>query len=56
MVEKDIKVKNWQYTDDIIAILLVIAWLVCYALSKPLPEWILTTVLGYVFGKHMPIK
>ena len=56
MVKGNMKKVNWEFTDDVIAILLVIAWLACYALNKPLPEWVLTTVLGYVFGKHMPIK
>jgi len=56
MVERKENSKLWTYTDDVIAILVVIAWFIAYGMGHKLPEWILTTVLGYVFGKHIPLS
>jgi len=46
----------WKYTDDIVAIILVIAWIICYVIGNALPEWLITAILGYVFGKNLPIQ
>lgn len=53
---KEEEEKVWKYTDDIVAVVLIVAWLVCWAIGHKLPEWILTTVLGYIFGKNIPIQ
>ena len=46
----------WKYTDDIVAIIVVIAWFIAWGMGTKLPEWLLTAVLGYVFGKNIPIQ
>mgnify|MGYP000412649059 CR=1 FL=1 len=48
--------KLWKYTDDIVAVIIIVAWIICYAIGKAMPEWIITTVLGYIFGKSFPLK
>ena len=55
MVEKK-EGKVWKYTDDIIAGILVIAWVIGKATGNEIPDWILATALGYVFGKNIPIQ
>ena len=52
-IEKKIK---WRYTDDLIATILVIAWIVGKFCGNVVPDWILATALGYVFGKNIPVQ
>ncbi|RKZ29252.1 hypothetical protein DRQ29_00340 [bacterium] len=62
MVEKKVdekveeKQKIWKYTDDIIAGIIVVAWIVGKFVGVEIPDWVMTTALGYVFGKNIPIQ
>lgn len=47
--------KIWKYTDDIVAIILVIAWVVSKFSGNAIPDWVMTAVLGYIFGKSIPL-
>ena len=55
MVEKE-ENKVWKYTDDIIAGIVVVAWLIGKFVGVEIPNEILATALGYVFGKNIPIQ
>ena len=47
-------VKPWKYTDDIIAIAIVIAWIAGKFLGVDIPDWVVSAAIGYAFGKSMP--
>ena len=47
--------KLWKYTDDILAVVIVAAWIAGKASGVyEIPESVLGIVLGYVFGKNIP--
>lgn len=47
--------KLWEFTDDILAGIIVLAWIGGKASGTyEIPESVLGIVLGYVFGKNMP--
>lgn len=50
------EIKPWKYTDDIICILVALAWMIGKFVGVEIPEWVLTTVIGYAFGKNLPIQ
>lgn len=47
--------RPWKYTDDIVAILIVVAWIVGKFKGISIPDWVLGAVLGYVFGKYVRV-
>ena len=49
-------VKPWKFTDDIIAIIIVIAWIVGKFKGVDIPDWVVSAAIGYAFGKSMPRK
>lgn len=62
MVGKEVEKKEeekrevWKYTDDIVAGVVVVAWIVGKFTGVEIPDWVMTTALGYVFGKNIPIQ
>jgi len=54
--EKEEKKKIWKYTDDIVAGVVVVAWIIGKFVGVEIPDWVMTTALGYVFGKNIPIQ
>ena len=46
--------KPWKWTDDIIAVIVVGAWVVGKFISVEIPDWAVAAALGYVFGKNIP--
>lgn len=52
----DIGKKVSKYTDDIVACIIVVAWIIGKFTGVEIPDWIMTTALGYVFGKNIPIQ
>jgi len=48
--------KVWKYTDDVIAGIIVVAWIIGKFIGVEIPNEILATALGYVFGKNIPIQ
>jgi len=46
----------WKYTDDIIAIGVVGAWIAGKIVGFEIPDEIAILALGYVFGANLPKK
>jgi len=47
--------RPWKYTDDIVAVLIILAWILGKPLGVEVPDWALSAVLGYIFGKNIPL-
>jgi len=46
--------RRWEYTDDLIAIIIVLAWVFGKFFGVDIPDWVLSVALGYAFGKSIP--
>jgi len=50
----DEKPKPSKYTDDIVCLIIVIAYVLGKVFSWDIPDWCVASALGYAFGKMMP--
>jgi len=46
--------RPWKYTDDIIAGIIVVAYIIGKFIGVQIPENLVGLALGYVFGKNVP--
>ena len=45
--------KPWKYTDDAIAIMLTVGWILSKFFGVNIPDWVLAVVIVYAFGKSV---
>jgi len=48
------KPKPYKYTDDIVCLIIVVAYVLGKVFGWEIPDWCLASALGYAFGKTMP--
>ena len=54
MVNGNSEPRPWKYTDDIIAGVIIGAWVIGKFIGVNIPDEVAMVAIGYVFGKNIP--